>query len=369
MALHIDTTTDAELPLPDTYAHGANNQATYSADATRSKEALEKQIRLQTNHPTYKKVLGGSAQATVIYGALAIALLLIIYWEWSVSKEIYEVMISSATPWVPFLGCVAIAFYASVCIGESTSRFSVLSTEDIGSGSDASQRSEAAAGQMYGTRAKRKSKPNWLFHPMTGSIVALLFLGGIYLVSRHRVELLNAAGEMRNDSFQIWLPVILYGVELMLGIPTFFFAIWVYTWLHTRSQRKRFSRARMNELALRESAVEAYTTYLREFEVFNRYASRTDRVEAYLVPPNSDLRNILEESGYNLALGDNDHPSPNASADTRREYVAASSPNQPAPKVNAPHIIAPQNGHHDNRREEDLLALLDESIDSQNRGL
>src|SRR5947208_13872012 len=106
MSLRSQTDFDSTLSPRDDLAREPNRLAPAWRDARGSREVLDSEIQRKLRSPMQQKLSQVSSQAMVLYAALTLAYGLMLFWEWSVSREIYEVLIPSTTPWVPFAGCV-----------------------------------------------------------------------------------------------------------------------------------------------------------------------------------------------------------------------------------------------------------------------
>lgn len=199
MPLHIDPDLGAaekEPSRPDPLAHRANKLAAAAADALKSLEALLKRIQGEMEQPLHRKLFGpGQGRGIPLYGLLSIVFLACLYWEWTLSREIYEMWFPTV-PWVPFFGCVGFALYASACLGESSKHFSLFLLDDGRTAAEIrDEEAEKTGKQLYGERPEPRKATNWFFHPLAGAAIALLFLFGIYLASSERINLLKEAGK------------------------------------------------------------------------------------------------------------------------------------------------------------------------------
>jgi hypothetical protein len=360
MALRFETHFDGSVTPRIELAREANRLAAAWTDAKKSREVLEREIQRESQGGMQQKLAQVSSQALVLYAALTLAYGLILFWEWSISREIYEVLIPSTTPWVPFAGCVLIALFASACLAECTSQFSVFSLQDNEVAARISPEAHQAVSELYDLPRRRNKTANWFLNPVTGLIVGLLILAGVYYASLKRVELLEAAGELPDADFQIYLPVVLYGVEILLGIPAFFYAVWVFQQRIANTSRSELTKARRQEQMLIHDAATAWEAYMNDLIAFNRTARINRKQEIDPVLPSSDLRAVLVA-----------YYGPDGVSDERGSKIAAESNGTPSGENGAggqtngakPGMKGKEN------REEDLLNLLDEQIEDQNRGL
>lgn len=352
--------------VPNGFWQAANRAAGTWRNAEQSLTALESQIRLWVNRPSIRKVLSASPGLILLSLLLTGAYFAVGYWEWEISKEIYEVLISASVPWLPFLGCMGVALYVSSCLGESSRHFSILTSEEnVGQDRNLRQ-AEAARARLFGRRVERDMASGWFFHPITGIAVGIVFLFGIYLASRLRVELLNAAGEQRGEDFQIWLPVVLYGVEILLGIPAVYIAKWGYLTIRQRLFTKALTSAKDDEDDLRQIAISLYSDYMTALAEYNPWAERQGKPSRPLLPPGAALQALLvQEWRYDPTTGAHPEPRSNGSSQPNGSGTAPGT-NGTSPGNSGQGAVS---GNGGGSREEDLLNLLDEQINRQNRGL
>jgi hypothetical protein len=226
-----------------------------------------------------------------------------------------------------------------------------------------------------------------VFQPTTGTVLGILFLYGVYRASQYRVDLLHAAGQDKVGAFHVYLPVILYGVEIYSGMSTVFslFCL-LYVWQARRSQTT-LAKAKRSEDTLRQAAIQAYTSYLHGYNAYSAGAVQQRRPEPILVPANGHLRRILTEGGYDLLQPGASQPDspptqdPSTPVDAYERAPAGGDGAPPQPErgpEQQPHpepdigIMDDPPGHrvtpNDSTREADLLGLLDAQIAAQNRG-
>lgn len=370
MPLFIDFPPEEESPpLPDDRLHGANLLAEQEADAGESRTARERHLRRELRHPLHQKVLDAvSSYKVLIYGFLAVVFLVDIYLEWGVSNEIYAVVFP-LIPWLLTAFCVTVAVYSSLCLGETTSNFSFLSLN-----SEAEIDADAAALQetvnsQYDRANKRKTETGWYFHPLAGAIAALALLVLVYYASHARVEYLIGAGELEEGfatNYHLYLPVLLYAFEIMLGMPAAFFIVCMRHVSHVRKLTKELTKNRDDELTLQYAAIREYAYYPVVLSEYNRWAREHNKPERPLNPPSPKLRRLLDEIGYDRIReacrpgsdheahrhGANGMPASNAQASTGEGADAGTSPAQ-----------------SQGARIQDLLNFMDDRIDQTNRDL
>jgi hypothetical protein len=361
MSYYIDPS-PKEPSLPDEdLASKANAEAIYSTDAEKSREAFEKQMKEELNHPVQQKVLEACrSRRNLLCCILAVGFLCIVFWEWTVSREIYEVWFPKC-PWVPFIGLVAVALYVSACLNESLPAFSLSRTPDKDE-----QKSEAHTNNMYDRKNWREKAKNWLFSPVTGCIIGTLFLIGIYLSSRKRVELLEGAGELPGASFQVYLPVILYAIEIILGIFAFFLIVITWVLFRMYRRRKQLSRVRDLEISLRQSAIKRYMNYAAQIARYNEWAIQNKQPQIPVIPPNQKLRELLDnELEWNSIKVGGEKPT-----DSVRALPAPSESGRSTPRVIAPDTnLSTLKENEEGDRVNDLINLVDEVVSRENRSL
>ncbi|MCG3157894.1 MAG: hypothetical protein DKINENOH_04530 [bacterium] len=350
-------------PPPDELAYVANDVAVRARDAEESYANLRASAEQEARHPAHQPLYEASrSRRILIYGILAIPFVLVVLWEWEISRPIYEVFFPAA-PMLALFCCIAVAFYASICLGECSSHFSFLNSDEAGNSTD-DDIVASALEVLYGSPKPTRRSRRWFFSPAMGALIATLFLSGIYLASRERVLLQVQAGELPSGAMlQEYLPVILYAVDILLGIPTFFFIAWLWTFWRNRKLTKTLDRERGCVLDLRRIAVSKYSEYLTKLAEYN--ATRPSHPRRALVPPNNAMRQLLiDEFGFDPTLQGGASPPENkplAPVD-----VPPQNDNRP-PTEGTVDTSPPEN--KESQREQDLLSLLDEQINSANRTL
>lgn len=314
MALHYDFSPRAADPEPpDRLAHEANDFAIRGGDAQASARALEGRIRTEMGHPVAERVRNAAhSRGIVLYTLCALAFVLVARWEWTISREVYAVLMPGAA-WLPFLGCMAVGLLASACLAEATPQFAL----ELGRGAAPGQTAEQSViRNLYGrARQKRAEPPNWLLNPLTGLLVAVLITAFVLWASRARVAWMRQAGELVGDGFQVYLPAILYAVEILLGIPTLFVVVWVYSVIRVRRARLALSRERDRALTLRSSALGRYAEYVSALDQYNDSARRRGCPERRVIPAGEPLRILLTEEFQEAGPApDGEHNQPNGVA-------------------------------------------------------
>ncbi|MEK7396743.1 MAG: hypothetical protein AAB116_07380 [Candidatus Poribacteria bacterium] len=351
MPILIDTS------LPDELAHKANSEATRADDARKSREAFEKKLREEQ-----KKFINASQRRILLFTMLTAGFPFLLVWEWLVSQEIYEVFSPSAI-WVPFVVCVVVATFTSACLGENSSLF--LLTGRTVDPYDDEQNIDDTIRKMYIQKRKR----NWLLSPAFGSILGFIFLVGIYVVSRMRVELMQKAGDISGTTanFHVYIPPILFFMEIIFGIPVFLFILWICNWVNIRNLGKRFAQERDQEIILSQATISEYEEYVAQLGEYNSSQELDGRPPRPPIPPNRILRRLLTESGhYDMADMEeqpvqrprtpSDHI-PNDRVDpTATEATSAGQDN-----------IPPEDD--EDSRIDDLINQMDDRISDQNRGI
>jgi phosphate/sulfate permease len=371
MSLYIDFSENNNKPeRPDRTAHDANILSRRAADSQSSRVALEKKARDDSNNPVQQKLRNATRNRTILFCAfLALAFIGNVYWEWDVSKEIYEIWFPTL-PWLPFLVCVAVAFYASVCLGETSNHFSILSMNDKEDKTNDDSTDRAVA-KLYDISKKRNMAFNWVIHPLMGFIIGFLFLSGIYHASSLRVRLMESAGELPSNDFHVFIPVILYGLEILLGIPTFFLIVWLINWISTRMQIKKLTQARDQELVLRGSAIRKYTDYLSDLDFYNDWARHNGRPSRPLIPPNSELRRLLvDEFGYDpTERTRHDSPTTNDDDTHNQDENSQDETNDVPQSAHEEPVSDPVSNPNEVDRVNDLINLIDEQINKANKNI
>lgn len=348
-------------PPPDELAYVANDVAVRASDAGESYANLRVSAEQEARHPAHQPLYEASrSRRILIYGILAIPFVLVVLWEWEISSPIYEVFFPAA-PMLALFCCIAVAFYASICLGECSSHFSFLNSDEAGNSADDDV--VASARQvLYGSPKPSQKFRHWFFSPVMGALIATLFLSGIYLASRERVLLQEQAGELPSGAMlQEYLPVCLYAVDILLGIPTFFFVAWLWTSWRNRKLTKTLDRERGRVLDLRRIAVSKYSEYLTKLAEYN--STRPSHPSRALVPPNKVMRLLLiDEFGFDPTSQGGASPLGNEPETS----VKVSPPNDDVPQQGGTASTI-QSEMRESEREQDLLSLLDEQINSANR--
>jgi hypothetical protein len=198
---------------------------------------------------------------------------------------------------------------------------------------------------------------------MGAIIIALLVLIPIYIFSEERVMYLKQAGELKGELSQVdvWLPVLLYGLEILLGMPTFFLGLAFIHYISMKREARKLTREVDMEHELRKLTIETYYRYINAFDEYNRAAGNGTR-ERFLIPPNKALRDLLiAEFGYDPTR------SQGPETDQPLDVGQASPPGG----TDAPNPLqrTGQEQPGAERRVEDLLNIVDQRIDEQNRNI
>ena len=272
MDMSIQLNFEPELPKKDQaeltqVGHLANEYADFWKDAKMNTNNILVKIGKWVNHENFKKFHEAiRGHKIYIYGMLALAFPFIAYWEWVVSYEIYEVLLPAA-PSLPIIVCIFFGIYISACLGEGTKHFSLLASED--SEENPIKLDEFPQGildRLYDQKTKRTRKRNWYFHPLTGLLLGGLFLWGIFEASLLRSELLEKAGEPSFDLL-INLPVVLYSIELLIGIPTIFVIACLLGMWQMKRLNKKYTRAKNVELKIGQCALKYHAQYTQGFKI------------------------------------------------------------------------------------------------------
>ncbi|MCA9735444.1 MAG: hypothetical protein H6696_15065 [Deferribacteres bacterium] len=358
MALRFSFTNEQEKPLlPDHLLHQANLLADQASDAKASREALEQELREKVNHPLHQKIRADlHSRRLFVYCGFAIIFLFNVVFEWMVSNEIYAVVLPQLS-WLALAFCIAVGIYASACFGETTSYFSFLSFQRNGMNTDGSQALSNTVNALYDRKKHHEKQTDWYFHPIFGFMLTALLLTGIVYASQARVELLQAAGERVegiSQTLDLYLPVVLYGLEILFGMPALYVTVALRNLLHVRMQTKELTKVRDAELVLKSNAIKKYMSYVSGLNSFNTWAQDQRESERPLLPANKALRLLLnDELDYNLI-------------NINENYESAEQENGQIDPQNS--MNASQNIPEDNPRVNDLIDVLDDQIDARNSG-
>lgn len=367
--------------VPSATAQRANALATDAVVAGGSREALEWQVRRELENPIHEKQRQAfEGQQLVVLSLLVLAFFMIAWGDWVISREMYAAK-SKGMPWLPFILITCLTVYASVCIAETSSHFAIFSPVGEAAAEQGPVVTDAIKA-LYDERQK-KTAGGWVIHPVTGYVIAITVLYGTFLLSQQRVDLQQGAGQdpAASFSFDVYLPTILSGFLILLGIP---FAFWL-TCLHgiarERWLRTAMAKAKRHEDTLRQAAIQHYTSYHHELSEYNTWAGQRQRPGAFVVPANKDLRRVLtEEWGFDPTQPGASQPdsppaqAPSIPVDADKRAPAGGDGAPPQPERGSEQQPAPrsepqaQQTQNDSSREADLLGLLDAQIAAQNRG-
>jgi hypothetical protein len=343
--------------LPDELAHKANNEALRADDARKSREAFEKKIREES-----KKFINASQSRILLFIILTIAFPILLVWEWLVSREIYQVFSPSA-PWAPFATCIVMGIFVSASLSDNSSRF--LLTGKTVDPYDEEHNINNAIDNMY----TRKRKRNWLLNPVLGASLGIIFLYAIYSVSTMRIKLMQESGDISGTAagFHVYIPVILYFVEIIFGIPVFLFIHWICNLVNIRNLRKKFAQERDQEIILGQVAIKDYEEYVAQLGEYNSSQELDSRPPRPPIPPNRILRRLLTESGHYDMTDMEEQPV------QRRRTPSDHNPNDSGGPAAAEDTLAGQDNmppeDDEDSRIDDLTNLMDDRISDQNRGI
>jgi len=298
MSLNLNfPSSEGRPPIPDPLIHKANDEAVRASDATNSWEASNREIRQEISHPTHQKLVEALQSRRIwLFGFLSLVFIAVLFWEWEISREIYEVRFP-VWPLIPFSVLAGLSLLAGACLGEGTPLFSLFSAE----GEEPTDKGDSVIRVLYDRPRQKLTLNNRAVCMTLGILVGLIVVVAIWIISQERVELLKAAGELNAvaSTSDIYLPVVLYGVEIMLGIPTFYFAIWLYDLRRVRKLRKQLTLQRDLALTLRASAIQNYTTYMSALDEYNSWRTENGKPKWVLIPVNLHLKRLLvKEFGY-----------------------------------------------------------------------
>ena len=109
---------------PNPLAHQANEEADYAIDAANSFEARMQRVQKIRSEPTLQKLENTPKNLIIISGILSLVYLLVVFIEWHISREIYEVIWPGLALAI-YACCVGFCFWISVCFGETSQHFSL----------------------------------------------------------------------------------------------------------------------------------------------------------------------------------------------------------------------------------------------------
>lgn len=361
--------------VPSDRAHRANALAIDAILAKESRQALERQMNKELEHPSHLIRQEASRGFKLILYVLlgTIGFLAFVVWEAIVSREIYKVVLPSPTMWwVPIVACMGFGLWASAALGESFRDFRLLNHNSPTVEHEGAV--DRAKGDLYSVGQKGTPLGS-AFHPAIGALIAIGLLSIIGWFSWYRVDLLRQELGKDPGTFQVYLPVLLYVAEIALGMPAFFVIAYCYATIRLRWLRVRLVQAKSSENILLQAAIESYTDYLQQFNSYNWWADEKQRPRAVLLPPNAELRQLLPpEWGYDPTQGQagpgaegRTDPIPGNGNEETEASDRGASPGAGSVREESPsattHAQQPDNGAS---RADDLLKLLDEQITSQN---
>lgn len=314
----------------------ANRHARYWGDIRRSMDDLGDHIQRHVDRPAARRLW--ASFETWRYPAFLMALcgyVVVLASEWLVSREIYDVIIPGH-PVIAFWVLVIAAALASYCITEGVPALAIGRTEE-----PAHRKLETKIERLYG-HPRKGSSINWTL--LLGVVLACAVEAIVYLVSRHRVELMRQDGELAAGvvPFQTWLPVMLFGFDLMLGIPAWLCVLATLEWLQRRRLTRRYNELRRLEIDVRGQALAMHHRTRRE-------QGRSGGSGSNDPPVCPELRALLD------AEADNAHGNNGSRAQTNSSRHAEDAPDEP---------IRPERN-----REDDLVDVLDETIAERNRSV
>jgi hypothetical protein len=259
------------------------------------------------------------------------------------------------------------AIYVSACLSENSSRF-LLAGRAVDSNDD-EQNLGNAVDNMYA----RRRKINWLLNPAIGVALGIIFLAGIYFASRTRVELMKMSGDLSKTtaSFHVYIPVILYFVEILFGIPAFLFMLWICNLANIRKLRRNLAQERDQEIIINQAAIKDYEEYIAQLGEYNSSLELDGRPPRPPIPPNRVLRRLLVDSGhYDVADMGNQPthrrrtPSDNTHDEMNPQPTGESESQETRDN-------AQMEDNEDSRIDDltNLLDNLDDRISNQNRGI
>lgn len=354
MALNFDTTAIDKPAVPDHLAHGANDLALRARDVRKSFEVSQRAATAEIEHPTHQKLLAAVRDRSILVYALSAALFAaVIVWEYRLSGEIYSVL--ADTPLLPLLFFSGTAFFASILIAEGLSKFSIIAS-DTGK---SDRPVERILDRVY-DRQRWRGPSRRTLCLFFGVALGIGVEFATYLISAKRVKLLQQAGELTtaSASLQQWLPVGLFGAEVLLGIPSFFFMAFLFDFIRSSRLRRQLTKERSDELELRRACIQLRSDYGAAVTIFNSWAEKAGKPVRSIIPANEALREILEKE-----FGRPDSDTPTSAPPHSDDQTA---PKAPAPGPRGGPTSPESHAANGNHQVDDLLNLVDQGIDGRN---
>lgn len=214
-------------------------------------------------------------------------ILLVAFWEYRMSFEMYIEFVGERFQWIPPLVIICLATLLSFLIGLPIYR-------NLG----IIEKPPAQLPDLVNRHQKRIPR-DWYFAGLGVVFTFLITKYLIYNVAAHRVELMKEAGMAINEVEQVILPVGLYLIEILLGIFV------IIAWVRANSfMKSKYLNGRLRWLEHKEyrqqrQALETWDIYVRELNQYNqKYNAREEFVAASL-----DLRTLAEEYYGDVAQG------------------------------------------------------------------
>lgn len=351
-------------PIPDDLAHQANDTAIRAIDARDSHEALKQQIKDEVNRPINRKLMDASKNRLIlVYFGLTLLFFITIIVEYYISIEIYTVLFPQMPQLIFAIG-VGMAFLASICLGETSSHFRLFSLDEEDDSVQDHGYIQRTTRDLYHVGKKQKKTGKWYFHPITGVMFTIIILSLIFLASWQRVAYMEQAGEVAEDSYHQYLPVILYAFEIFLGLPALFVFLWIHARLKYKDQTKKLTQMRGLVILLRRTAIRYYTDYLSQLEAYNHWAGQHQELPRTTIVPNQELRQLLiEEFGYDPTQGEDNPPTVEVDMNDEPPLRPSGHHHQPSDSGQEQE----NGGDDENGRLHDLMNLMDERIDKENK--
>ncbi len=339
MPLVVNIQPDDVIESPHLLAREASALARRQQDVRGSLEAVQERIRRTQSDPAFRRFFLEHLRAGrfAAYTLLAAVYGAVLAWEWSVSRPIYEVL-TDTPPSVPFAFFVGLAFLASWLISEG---FPSLASSSVTSLSNSPK--GRLIREIWST-----TRLDWrACAPVLGLVLALGVEAGVFVFSRYRVHLMTESGDLPvgfDAQVQLWLPVALFGVDIVLGIPAWLFVMGIYQWAKLHSLGRQLTRWNNLDHEIVEQAISSWDRYVATVDGANRNGKPAGRP----LPPSPELRVLLWEYQQQPEEAPGDSSEAEASVDA------------PGPAAAPP---------ADGRRVDDLVAALDEEIAQKNRGI
>lgn len=352
MPLHFRPNKKTNVPIPrpdDGSGHQANALANKWQGAKRSREDYEAFLTEKLCDPFYRRMQEMSKALIIWSGMSALMLTSATVVQGVVSWPIFKIFMPTF-PLALFVVVEGFVLGIGSIIGEITP-FHVLPRSGKQHLSDFSN-VRAAILELYHTRSgPSRVGMILLWCAVAIGIVALFY--EYYQISVTRVNLQIAAAELAPEAAleSTIIPLVLLAFTLLFAIPGHLFPIWVLMTLIIRHYHFKYTRQVAAEQALEDSARELYTDHVRQIEHFNQELP-SGKAPLLPVPANGALLALLRG---NDPTDPDDTDFQNDVADDEPPVDMPPTDDSKGPKQ-----------EHQERDEDDLEALLNDSINTAN---